>query len=151
VLPLSNPTPLAEITPDNLLRWSEGRALVATGSPFPPVQIHGQERVIGQCNNCFVFPGLGFAAMAVGASEVSEQMIDACVEALADQIPASRNPEAPLMPALHQVRQVSTRVAEAVALAALKEGLARRATTPEEVLQCLQSHRWEPVYPTIQP
>ena len=151
VLPLSNPTPLAEITPDNLLRWSQGRALVATGSPFPPVQIHGQERVIGQCNNCFVFPGLGFAAMAVGASEVSEGMIDACVEALADQIPASLHPEAPLMPALHQVRQVSTRVAEAVALAALKEGLARRATTEEEVMQCLQSHRWDPVYPTLSP
>jgi malate dehydrogenase (oxaloacetate-decarboxylating) len=151
VLPLSNPTPLAEITPDNLLRWSEGRALVATGSPFPPVQIHGQERVIGQCNNCFVFPGLGFAAMAVGASEVSEGMIDACVEALAEQIPASLHPEAPLMPALHQVRQVSTRVAEAVALAALKEGLARRATTEEEVMQCLQSHRWDPVYPTLSP
>ena len=151
VLPLSNPTPLAEITPDNLLRWSQGRALVATGSPFPPVQIHGQERVIGQCNNCFVFPGLGFAAMAVGASEVSEGMIDACVEALADQIPASLHPEAPLMPALSQVRQVSRRVAEAVALAALKEGLARRATTEEEVMQCLQSHRWDPVYPTLSP
>ncbi|MGA1304497.1 MAG: NAD-dependent malic enzyme [Cyanobium sp.] len=151
VLPLSNPTPLAEITPENLLRWSEGRALVATGSPFPPVQIQGQERVIGQCNNCFVFPGLGFAAMAVGAREVSEGMIDACVEALADQIPASLNPDAPLMPALHQVRQVSTRVAEAVALAALKEGLARRATTVEQALQCLQRHRWEPIYPTILP
>jgi malate dehydrogenase (oxaloacetate-decarboxylating) len=151
VLPLSNPTPLAEITPENLLRWSEGRALVATGSPFPPVQIQGQKRVIGQCNNCFVFPGLGFAAMAVGAREVSEGMIDACVEALADQIPASLNPDAPLMPALHQVRQVSTRVAEAVALAALKEGLARRATTAEEALRCLQSHRWEPIYPTILP
>ncbi|MFM7465552.1 MAG: NAD-dependent malic enzyme [Cyanobium sp.] len=151
VLPLSNPTALAEITPNNLLCWSQGLALVATGSPFPPVQIQGQERVIGQCNNCFVFPGLGFAAMAVGASEVSEGMIDACVEALADQIPASLNPEAPLMPALSQVRQVSRRVAEAVALAALKEGLARRATTEDEVMQCLQSHRWEPVYPTLSP
>ncbi|MEB3304014.1 MAG: NAD-dependent malic enzyme [Cyanobacteriota bacterium] len=151
VLPLSNPTPLAEITPANLLSWSDGRALVATGSPFPPVQIHGQQRVIGQCNNCFVFPGLGFAAMAVGASQVSEAMIDACVEALAGQIPASLNPDAPLMPALHQVRQVSTSVAEAVALAALKEGLATRATTAEEALQCLQSHRWEPVYPNIRP
>jgi malate dehydrogenase (oxaloacetate-decarboxylating) len=146
VLPLSNPTPLAEATPDNLLRWSGGRALVATGSPFPPVWIQGKERVIGQCNNCFVFPGLGFAAMAVGASQVSEAMIDACVEALAEQIPASLDPEAPLMPPLRQARQVSDRVAEAVALAAFEEGLATRASTAEDALRCLHDARWEPVY-----
>jgi malate dehydrogenase (oxaloacetate-decarboxylating) len=151
VLPLSNPTPLAEVTPANLLRWSNGRALVATGSPFPPVRLHDQERLIGQCNNCFVFPGLGYAAMAVGASQVSEAMIDACVEALAEQIPASLDPEAPLMPSLRQVRQVSSRVAEAVALAAFQEGLATRASSPEEALQCLQNERWEPVYPEIGP
>jgi len=150
VLPLSNPTSLAEATPENLLRWSDGQALVATGSPFPPVRIQGQERVIGQCNNCFVFPGLGYAAMAVGARQVSEAMIDACVEALADQIPASLDPEAPLMPSLHHVRQVSASVAEAVALAALNEGLAKRAHTPAEALQCLEDHRWEPCYPHIQ-
>jgi malate dehydrogenase (oxaloacetate-decarboxylating) len=150
VLPLSNPTPLAEVTPGNLLRWSEGRALVATGSPFPPVRVQGKERVIGQCNNCFVFPGLGFAAMAVGASQVSEGMIDACVEALAAQIPASHDPEAPLMPSLHQVREVSARVAEAVALAALQEGVATRASTAEEALQRLREERWEPTYPTIE-
>ena len=151
VLPLSNPTPLAEVTPENLLRWSDGRALVATGSPFSPVQIHGQERVIGQCNNCFVFPGLGFAAMAVGARSVSEGMIDACVEALANHIPASNDPEAPLMPALDQVRQVTTSVAEAVALAALREGLAAWASSPEEALQCVRERRWEPIYPNLLP
>ncbi len=151
VLPLSNPTPLAEVTPANLLRWSEGRALVATGSPFPPVEVRGKERVIGQCNNCFVFPGLGFAAMAVGASQVSDGMIDACVEALAAHIPASRDPDAPLMPSLLEVREVSDRVAEAVALAALQEGLATRAATPAEVLERLRQERWEPLYPTIAP
>jgi len=150
VLPLSNPTPLAEVTPDNLLRWSAGRALVATGSPFPPVTVGGRERVIGQCNNCFVFPGLGFAAMAVGAREVSDGMIDACVEALADHIPASHDPEASLMPSLQEARAVSERVAEAVALAALAEGLATRATTPEDALACLRRERWEPAYPSIQ-
>ncbi|MEB3244331.1 MAG: NAD-dependent malic enzyme, partial [Cyanobacteriota bacterium] len=149
VLPLSNPTPLAEATPEDLLRWSQGRALVATGSPFPPVRLADKERVIGQCNNCFVFPGLGFAAMAVGALQVSEAMIDASVEALAEQIPASSDPEAPLMPPLSQVRQVSERVAEAVALAALQEGLARSATTAEQALRCLRDHRWEPVYPHL--
>jgi malate dehydrogenase (oxaloacetate-decarboxylating) len=151
VLPLSNPTPLAEVTPENLLRWSEGRALVATGSPFAPVPIGGQERVIGQCNNCFVFPGLGFAAMAVGASQVSEAMIDASIEALADQIPASHDSDAPLMPALDQVREVSARVAAAVAMAAVQEGLATRASTQEEAMQCLEQHHWEAHYPSIRP
>jgi malate dehydrogenase (oxaloacetate-decarboxylating) len=151
VLPLSTPTSRAEVTPDNLLRWSAGRALVATGSPFPPVVFGGKERVIGQCNNCFVFPGLGFAAMAVGASQVSDGMIDACIEALADHIPASHDPEASLMPSLQEVRVVSDRVAEAVALAALAEGLATRATTPEEALACLRRERWEPIYPRVQP
>ncbi|MFN5221604.1 MAG: NAD-dependent malic enzyme [Cyanobacteriota bacterium] len=146
VLPLSNPTSLAEITPAVLLAWSRGRALVATGSPFEPVRVGERERVIGQCNNCFVFPGLGFAAMAVGAREVSEEMIDASLEALADQIPAARDPEAALMPPLSQVRPVSEAVAEAVALAAVAEGLARLASTPEQARARLEACRWQAEY-----
>ncbi|MDM7953802.1 MAG: NAD-dependent malic enzyme [Cyanobium sp. CZS 25K] len=155
VLPLSNPTPLAEITPENLLRWSHGRALVATGSPFPPVVCpsdSGQpsERVIGQCNNCFVFPGLGYGAVAVGATEVSEAMIDASIEALAQAIPAATDPDAPLMPPLTAVQAVSRAVAEAVAIAAVQEGLARHATTAEEALARLEACRWSPVYPDLE-
>lgn len=146
VLPLSNPTPLAEVTPENLLRWSEGRALLATGSPFPPVQTAAGERLIGQCNNCFVFPGLGFAAMAVGARAVSEAMIDACIEALAAAIPAAQDPSAALMPPLSAVAAVSRRVAEAVALAAVEEELAQAAATPAEALERLEGCRWEPRY-----
>jgi malate dehydrogenase (oxaloacetate-decarboxylating) len=146
VLPLSNPTPLAEVTPENLLRWSEGRALVATGSPFQPVMVHGHPRVIGQCNNCFVFPGLGFAAMAVGAREVSEAMIDASIEALAGAIPAATDPDAPLMPPLAEVQAVSRAVAEAVAAAAVDEGLAGRARTHTEALKRLDECTWRPVY-----
>ncbi|MFM7394473.1 MAG: NAD-dependent malic enzyme [Cyanobium sp.] len=151
VLPLSNPTRLAEATPADLLRWSDGRALVATGSPFEPVIIHGRERVIGQCNNCFVFPGLGFAAMAVGASQVSEGMIDAALEALASRIPAAGDPDAPLMPPLAAVREVSQAVAEAVAKAAVAEGLARRAGSEAEALVRLQDCRWQSVYRPVRP
>ena len=150
VLPLSNPTTLAEVTPENLLAWSGGRALVATGSPFAPVRVDGVERVIGQCNNCFVFPGLGFAAMAVGASEVSEAMIDACIEALAGAIPAAQDPEAPLMPSLREVQRVSRTVAEAVALAAVEEGLAQRARTPAEAIERLDACAWRPVYRAVE-
>ncbi|MFM7267619.1 MAG: malic enzyme-like NAD(P)-binding protein, partial [Cyanobium sp.] len=146
VLPLSNPTPLAEATPADLLRWSGGRALIATGSPFPPVATPAGERLIGQCNNCFVFPGLGFAAMAVGAREVSEAMIDACIEALAESIPAASEATAPLMPPLAAVEAVSRRVAEAVALAAVEEGLARHAASPAEALTQLERCRWQAVY-----
>ena len=149
VLPLSNPTPLAEITPAHLLAWSEGRALVATGSPFEPVACNGRERLIGQCNNCFVFPGLGYGALAVGARMVSDGMIDAALEALADAIPAARDPDASLMPALADVQAVSERVAEAVALAALQEGLATKATTAAEANQRLVALRWRPDYPEV--
>ena len=149
VLPLSNPTPLAEITPQNLLTWSQGKALVASGSPFAPVTLNGRERLIGQCNNCFVFPGLGFAAVAVGARTVSEAMIDACIEALAAVIPAAHDPEAPLMPPLAEVRQVSAAVAEAVALAAVTEGLASRASTPAEARAQLELCSWRPHYAEI--
>jgi malate dehydrogenase (oxaloacetate-decarboxylating) len=151
VLPLSNPTQLAEVTPSDLLSWSGGRALLATGSPFPPVATASGERVIGQCNNCFVFPGLGFAAMAVGADEVSEAMIDACIEALAAAIPAAADPEAPLMPPLSAVAAVTRRVAEAVALAAVAEGRARLAATPAEALQRLDACRWQPTYRPLLP
>ncbi|MBW4530894.1 MAG: NAD-dependent malic enzyme [Aphanothece saxicola GSE-SYN-MK-01-06B] len=151
VLPLSNPTHLAEITPENLLHWSQGRALVATGSPFAPVVCSGGagqpiERVIGQCNNCFVFPGLGYGAVAVGATEVSDTMIDASIEALARVIPAASDPEAPLMPPLSAVQVVSRAVAEAVAIAAVQEGLARYVTTPEAARSRLDAARWTPVY-----
>ncbi|MEB3165280.1 MAG: NAD-dependent malic enzyme [Cyanobacteriota bacterium] len=149
VLPLSNPTALAEVTPENLLRWSDGRALVATGSPFAPVRIGDRVREIGQCNNCFVFPGLGFGALAVGAREVSEAMIDASLEALAAVIPAASDPDAALMPPLSQVQAVSRAVAEAVALTAVQEGLATRASTPQDALACLERQRWQPIYPRV--
>ena len=149
VLPLSNPTPLAEITPANLLAWSAGKALVATGSPFEPVLINGRERLIGQCNNCFVFPGLGYGALAVGARVVSDGMIDAALEALAEVIPAARDPDASLMPPLAQVQAVSARVAEAVALAALEEGVATAVTTPAQARQQLEALRWRPQYPQV--
>jgi malate dehydrogenase (oxaloacetate-decarboxylating) len=151
VLPLSNPTHLAEITPEHLLHWSNGRALVATGSPFPPVPCNGSagqpiERVIGQCNNCFVFPGLGYGAVAVGATEVSDAMIDASIEALARVIPAASDPDAPLMPPLSAVQEVSQAVAEAVAIAAVQGGLARQASTIEAARTRLEDCRWSPIY-----
>jgi malate dehydrogenase (oxaloacetate-decarboxylating) len=151
ILPLSNPTALAEATPADLLAWSDGRALVASGSPFPPVRHGGRERRIGQCNNCLVFPGLGFACVAVGATTVSEEMIDAALAALVEEIPASRDPDAPLMPAMTESQAVGAAVAEAVALAAVRQGVARLAGTEQEARVCLDRARWSPTYPRLRP
>ncbi|MCT0218393.1 NAD-dependent malic enzyme [Synechococcus sp. CS-1329] len=146
ILPLSNPTRLAEATPADLYAWTDGRALVASGSPFEPVSWQGSLRRIGQCNNCFLFPGLGFASVAVGATQVSEGMIDAGLDALADHIPASRDPEAPLMPELSEVQAVSRAVAEAVALRAVQEGLASRAASAAEAMERLDQATWTAAY-----
>lgn len=151
ILPLSNPTALAEATPADLIAWSGGRALVASGSPFAAVRFGGRERSIGQCNNCLVFPGLGFACVAVGATTVSEAMIDAAMTALVEQIPASRDPEQPLMPAMADSQRVGAAVAEAVALAAVAEGQARLARTADEARAALERARWRPDYRPLRP
>ncbi|MBM5803054.1 MAG: NAD-dependent malic enzyme [Cyanobacteria bacterium K_DeepCast_35m_m2_155] len=149
VLALSNPTALAEATPADLLAWTNGRALVASGSPFAPVSGPWGERVIGQCNNCFLFPGLGFAAVAVGLRCIDDAMIDAALAALAEQIPARRHPDAALMPPLDQVAAVGQAVAKAVALSGVKRGLARLAQTPEQALSRLEAARWQPRYKDV--
>ena len=151
ILPLSNPTSLAEATPSDLLAWTDGRALVATGSPFAPVAGPGGLRTIGQCNNCFLFPGLGYAAVAVGLRCINDAMIDAGLRALAERIPASRDPQASLMPALVEATAVAAAVAEAVALVGVEQGLARLATSPEEAHQRLASAHWSPQYQALQP
>ena len=149
ILPLSNPTSLAEAVPADLLAWTGGRALVATGSPFAPVELPGGRRVIGQCNNCFLFPGLGFATVALGLRAISDGMIDAGLQALAELIPASRNPMAPLMPALGDGAAVAAAVAQAVASAGVREGLAREGISQEQVPLLLQQARWLPTYPPL--
>lgn len=151
ILPLSNPTALAEAAPADLLAWTGGRALVATGSPFAPVPLPGGARVIGQCNNCFLFPGLGFATVALGLRRISDGMIDAGLQALAEWIPASRNPAAPLMPALGDGAAVAAAVAQAVAIAGVREGLAADGVREEQVPLLLEQARWLPIYPDLQP
>lgn len=147
ILPLSNPTPLAEANPGDLLRWSEGRALVATGSPFAPVA----GRTIGQCNNCFLFPGLGLAAVAMGLTVISDAMIDAGLQALADHIPASGDPDAALMPSLEQAPAVARAVAAAVAREGLRSGAATRLVGEQDVEARLDQVLWGPVYRPLAP
>jgi malate dehydrogenase (oxaloacetate-decarboxylating) len=143
IFPMSNPTSLSEASPSDLIAWTEGRALVATGSPFPPVAHDGTTYTIGQANNALIFPGLGLGTIVARARTVSDGMLAAAAGALAqlvDPIPLG----APLMPAVETVRAVSLHVAVAVARQALSEGLARVELF--DVIPEVRSAMWEPAY-----
>jgi malate dehydrogenase (oxaloacetate-decarboxylating) len=143
IFALSNPTSLSEAVPADVIAWTEGRALVATGSPFPPVAHDGTTYTIGQANNAFVFPGLGLGTIVARAQTVSDGMLLAAADSVAELVDASA-PGASVMPAIDDVRDVSIRVACAVARAAVEEGIARRDVVdiPRDVGRAM----WEPEY-----
>ena len=147
IFPLSNPTSRAEATPADLLTWTDGRALVATGSPFHPVDYDGVRYTIAQANNALIFPGLGLGVTTCKATRISEGMIAAAAEALASMVNAYRQ-GAPLLPTMSQLRMVSATVALAVARQAAKEGLALEPLT--DPIQQIYDRMWQPVYPEIE-
>ncbi|HLJ07465.1 MAG TPA: malic enzyme-like NAD(P)-binding protein, partial [Acidimicrobiia bacterium] len=150
ILPLSNPTRLAEATPADLLRWTDGRALVATGSPFEPVTLSDRVTyVIGQANNALVFPGLGLGAIVARAARVTDGMIFAAAEAVAGLVDPS-TPGASLLPQINDVRETSVAVAVAVAAAAADAGVARAPLEPDLEAQVRRT-MWEPVYRPVRP
>ncbi len=149
ILPLSNPTRLAEATPGDLLRWTDGRALVATGSPFDPVTHDRVTYVIGQANNALIFPGLGLGAIVARASRMTDRMIFAAAEAVAGLVDATF-PGASLLPQINDVRETSVCVATAVAQAAAEDGVARAALSADLEAQVRDS-MWEPVYRPVRP
>lgn len=147
IMPLSNPTPKAEATPADLLAWTDGRALIATGSPFEPVVHGGVRHVIAQANNALVFPGLGLGVAACEASRVSDGMIAAAADAVAQMV-TSRAAGASLLPSMGRLRAVSAWVAKAVAERAAEEGLARREMA--DPIQEIHQLMWTPDYPTVE-
>ncbi len=148
IFPLSNPTSRAEATPAELISWTEGRAVVATGSPFDDVEYAGRVYPIAQCNNSYIFPGLGLGVTAGGAVRVSDGMFMAAARALAECSPAVRDPGAPLLPCLSESRSVARSVARAVAARAQRDGLA--PPCPPEKLESLIDHAmWRPRYPRV--
>jgi malate dehydrogenase (oxaloacetate-decarboxylating) len=149
ILPLSNPTRLAEAVPEDLLRWTEGRALVATGSPFEPVTHDKVTYVIGQANNALVFPGLGLGAVVARASRVTDTMIFAAARAVAGLVD-SANPGASLLPQINDVRETSVAVALAVVRAAADDGVCRSKLEDDLEAQVRRS-MWEPVYRPVLP
>jgi malate dehydrogenase (oxaloacetate-decarboxylating) len=145
ILPLSNPTSRSEALPVDVLTWSDGRALVATGSPFADVVHGGRVCSVAQCNNAYVFPGVGLGVIASKARRVTDGMLLAAARALAACAPASRDPGGALLPPLRELREVSREVALAVGEEAQRQGLAEQ-TTPEELRRRVDGCRWEPRY-----
>ena len=148
IFPLSNPTSKSEAAPADLIAWTEGRALIATGSPFPEVSHHGQTISIGQCNNMFIFPGMGLGILASHARRVTNTMFLAAAYALSDCSPALQSPTASLYPPIEQVRDVARRVALAVGQAAQQAGVAE-PTSLEMLEQQVNKNMWLPHYPQL--
>lgn len=145
IFPLSNPTSQAEATPADLLHWTEGRALVGTGSPFSPVEINGKLIRIAQVNNSYIFPGLALGILVSRASRVTDGMIMAATKALASLSPARADKNAPLLPPIADSRKTSLAVATGVFRQAIIDGVAE-ATSEEAMAEKLHAYMWEPVY-----
>jgi len=148
VFPLSNPTRSSEARPVDLMAWTDGRALVATGSPFEPVDVGGREVRIGQGNNAFVFPGVGLGVLVSEAREVTDGMFAAAADALAEQLPEEDLQAGCLFPRIASLRAVTAQVAEAVVRQAVSDGVARNA--PESPADAVAAAMWDPAYPPIE-
>jgi malate dehydrogenase (oxaloacetate-decarboxylating) len=145
IFPLSNPTSLSEAEPADLLAWTEGRALVATGSPFAPVTYNGEVIQIAQCNNVFIFPAVGLGVTGSQARRVTDKMLLAAAKALGDHSPALQDPTGSLLPRVKAIREVAFDIAYAAAAKAQEEGLAP-AADPEELRKKLAESQWFPEY-----
>ena len=145
VFALSNPTDNSEAVPSDVFDWTKGRAIVATGSPFPPVEYAGVSHPIGQGNNAFIFPGLGLGALLAEARKVTPGMLTAAAEALAEYTdPGSINAGA-VYPPIATLRRASKRVAVAVLERAIAEGVAARKIEGD-LTEFVETAQWEPRY-----
>jgi len=148
IFPLSNPTDKSEAKSEDLIRWTAGRALVATGSPFAPVSYGGRSIPIAQCNNVFIFPAMGLGVVASGARRVTDTMMLAAARALAANSPALTNPSASLLPPLSDIRRVAAEIAIVVGVEAQNEGHAPKMTE-EKLRQRVVAAQWTPAYPSF--
>lgn len=145
IFPLSNPTAKAEATPADLYRWTEGRAIVGTGSPFAPIAFEGKTLHTAQVNNSYIFPGLALGILAVAARRVTDAMIMASARALAELSPARTDPHAALLPPIAEARAISRHIGEAVARQAVSDGVADpvdEAAIKDKIVHAM----WSPVY-----
>jgi len=145
IFPLSNPTSRAEALPADLLKWTDGKAVIATGSPFDPVEYNGLTHSISQCNNSYIFPAMGTGILASKATRVTDKMFMAAAQALKDCSPALKDPTAPLLPPLEKIRDVSRHIGIAVARQAQKDRAAEK-TSEAELEERIADTMWFPQY-----
>lgn len=143
IFPLSNPTKLAEATAEDIIKWSDGRAMVATGIPAEPVEYNGVTYIIGQANNALIYPGLGLGSISVNASLVTDEMISSAAHSLGEFLEINVEGAA-VLPPVSKLTQFSETVAAAVAECAVKQGLNRVQTN--DVKKAVKSVIWKPVY-----
>ncbi len=149
IFPLSNPTSRAEATPQDIDVWSDGRAIVGAGSPYPAIERNGVKRKVAQTNNSYVFPGIGLGAVAIKATHVSDGMMMAAAKTLATLSPARTDPNEAILPPVSALRDVAREIAIAVAIQAVKEGLSPHASE-DEVIARVDASMWKPLYPTFE-
>ncbi|MBD1575703.1 MULTISPECIES: NAD-dependent malic enzyme [Vibrio] len=145
IFPLSNPTSRVEGTPNDIFQWTKGQALVATGSPFEPVRYEGKDYPIAQCNNSYIFPGIGLGVLAVSASRVTDEMLRESSRTLAQCSPLAIKGKGALLPPLEEINAVSKKIAFAVAKKAIEQGVALEIT--DEALEtAINNGFWQPEY-----
>jgi malate dehydrogenase (oxaloacetate-decarboxylating) len=145
VFPLSNPYDRAEAAPEDLIRWTDGRALVATGTEFPPVLLNGRTFKITQCNNFYIFPGIGLAVRASNAKRVTDRMMVSAAEALGNLSEDGVNSDTELLPPIENMRDVASQIAIAVGLQAQRDGVAP-VMSEQELRERVQKRFWIPQY-----
>ena len=148
IFPLSNPTSKSEAKAEDLILWTDGRALVASGSPFAPVSFKGRKIPIAQCNNVYIFPAIGLAVVASGARRITEPMMLAAARALGANSPALKDPSASLLPPLPDIRRVAADIAVAVGIEAQKDGVAPKLSE-DDLRRRVHETQWAPAYPNF--
>ncbi len=148
IFPLSNPTSRAEAHPAELDHWTDGRALIATGSPFAPLKRNGVEYPVAQCNNVYIFPAMGLAVTAAQATRVTDEMMRVAAATLGEASPALTDPDQPLLPSWSDAPAVAMRIAHAVAAQAVAEGVAPKRSG-EEIAERITQVHWNPAYPPV--
>ncbi|MFP1738377.1 NAD-dependent malic enzyme [Lonsdalea quercina] len=147
VMPLSNPTSRVEARPEDIFNWTDGTALVATGSPFAPVTHKGEIYPIAQCNNSYIFPGIGLGVLASGARRITDGMLMAASRALADCSPLANEGKGGLLPEIEKIQEVSHHIALEVAKMAQEDGVAE-VTSEEALIKAIEHNFWHPQYRT---
>lgn len=146
IFPLSNPTEKCEAQPQDIMNWTEGKALIATGTGFDPVSYDGHTIPIGQCNNALVFPGIGLGVIVVDSKRLTDHMIWQACQALVEFSPITKDPYAPLLPSLDQAQEVAKGIAKVVAQQAIDDDLARNLPANGDLTKAIEDMFWQPAY-----